>query len=98
MNGRLHQRWSEMAVDHPMEGVDRRRVMGELVMISHVTLPEGCHVALHSHDNEQMTMVVSSRTTSSFSRVTASESLEPQSVQTQPVLSRQTGCWPWARS
>ena len=53
--------WDELPVDHPMEMVDRRRITGQKMMISHITLRQGCHVPRHSHENEQFAMVVSGR-------------------------------------
>src|SRR5262245_32797403 len=45
--------WSELAVDRPMENVERRRVIGEKAMLSKVTLKRGVIVPAHSHENEQ---------------------------------------------
>src|SRR5262245_25518158 len=56
----LH-RWAAMQCDRPMARIERRRVMGEHVMISHVTLGRGFFVEAHSHPNEQMSIVVSGR-------------------------------------
>ena len=53
--------WAKMACDRPMPLIERRRVMGEQVMISHVTWSKGFSVAAHSHANEQMSLVVSGR-------------------------------------
>lgn len=41
--------------------LERRRVIGERAMISHVTLFKGCFVPTHSHANEQITCVISGR-------------------------------------
>ncbi|MCA9311645.1 MAG: cupin domain-containing protein [Phycisphaerales bacterium] len=54
-------RWDTLAVDHPMDLIDRRRVIGERMMISHVTLHRGFRVAPHRHDNEQITVLLSGR-------------------------------------
>lgn len=53
--------WDSMPVDRPMALIDRRRVMGEQAMISHVTLHEGFTVAPHAHANEQFAVVLSGR-------------------------------------
>ncbi len=45
--------WATLPVDHPMEMLARRRVIGQQAMISHVTLEKGCFVPSHSHENEQ---------------------------------------------
>jgi len=55
----LHHRWDDLTCDRPLEQLVRRRVIGERVMLSHVTLEEGCHVESHAHENEQMAVVLS---------------------------------------
>lgn len=54
-------RWAEMAADSPMELIERRRVIGRLAMISHVTLKKGLKVPTHRHENEQFACVLSGR-------------------------------------
>jgi quercetin dioxygenase-like cupin family protein len=56
-----HASWSELESDHPMEGIARQRVIGEKMMVSRVELEAGLLVPSHSHDNEQMAIVVSGR-------------------------------------
>ena len=56
-----HFRWDEITPDFPMEKIERRRVIGENVMISQVFLEEGCDVPTHAHDNEQIACVLSGR-------------------------------------
>lgn len=51
--------WSKLATDAPMPLIERRRVIGEKVMISHVQLRKGCDVPTHAHENEQMTCLLS---------------------------------------
>jgi quercetin dioxygenase-like cupin family protein len=41
--------------------LERRRVIGEQAMISHVTLHKGCSVPTHAHTNEQFCCVLSGR-------------------------------------
>lgn len=53
--------WDELGVDRPMARLERRRVIGEWVMISHVTLEKGFTVAVHAHENEQFACVLSGR-------------------------------------
>ena len=53
--------WSELAVDRPMPLLERRRVIGEQMMISHILLHKGFKVATHSHANEQMSVVLSGK-------------------------------------
>lgn len=54
-----HARWDALPVDAPMPRLERRRVVGEHCMISHITLRAGCEVPVHSHANEQMVCVLS---------------------------------------
>jgi len=51
--------WDTMPFDKPSELIDRRRIVGEKAMISHVTLYKGFNVATHSHENEQISCIVS---------------------------------------
>ncbi|MFH0945714.1 MAG: cupin domain-containing protein [Planctomycetota bacterium] len=57
----FRHRWARLKQDHPMPLIDRRRVIGERMMISNVTLHEGCRVAPHSHDNEQFIVLLEGR-------------------------------------
>lgn len=54
-------RWSELEADHPVALCERRRVMGEHCMISHVTLRRGFVVSMHQHVSEQFAVIVSGR-------------------------------------
>ncbi len=54
-------RWSDMPSDSPMELLERRRIMGERAMLSHVTLQAGFSVPSHAHENEQFAVVLSGR-------------------------------------
>ncbi len=56
-----HACWSELPVDRPMALLERRRIIGEQAMISHITLRKGCAVPMHSHENEQFSCVLSGR-------------------------------------
>lgn len=53
--------WSELATDRPMPLIDRRRIIGEHLMVSEVLLRKGFALASHSHANEQFVVVVSGR-------------------------------------
>lgn len=53
--------WQSLPMDAPMARLERRRVIGEQAMISHITLHEGCQVPVHAHANEQFTCVLSGR-------------------------------------
>lgn len=54
-------RWEDLPKDVPMDKLDRRRIIGERFMVSDVFLHAGCIVPSHSHENEQMAMVMSGR-------------------------------------
>jgi len=54
-------RWTELPKDTPMALLERRRVIGEQAMISHVTLKRGCLVPTHAHENEQFACILSGR-------------------------------------
>jgi quercetin dioxygenase-like cupin family protein len=54
-------RWEDLPPDHPMSGLERRRVIGERVMLAEVRLEAGCVVPTHAHDNEQVCCVLSGR-------------------------------------
>ncbi len=51
-------RWSDLPTDRPMPRLERRRIMGERMMISQVLLEKGCMVPSHAHENEQFACVV----------------------------------------
>ena len=54
-----HYRWQDLPEDAPLEGLRRRRVLGEKAMLSRVALEKGCSVASHDHDNEQFVVLIS---------------------------------------
>lgn len=53
--------WATLKTDRPMELLERRRVIGDKAMLSHITLRKGCTVPRHSHENEQFSAVLSGR-------------------------------------
>ena len=57
----VHYRWSELACDRPMSLLERRRVIGQRMMISQVLLKKGCLVPTHAHENEQFCCVMRGR-------------------------------------
>lgn len=61
LNKAIAYRWTELPKDTPMALLERRRVMGEQAMISHVTLHKGCFVPTHAHVNEQFSCILSGR-------------------------------------
>ncbi|MHC4471612.1 MAG: cupin domain-containing protein [Planctomycetota bacterium] len=54
----LHHRWDDLEADRPLEKLVRRRLVGKRAMLSHVSLEAGCHVPLHSHENEQWAILL----------------------------------------
>lgn len=51
-------RWADLVVDHPMERLDRRRLIGAEAMLSHLVLHQGFAVPVHAHANEQFAVVL----------------------------------------
>ena len=60
-NSAARYRWEGLANDSPMALLERRRIIGKRVMLSHVTLKKGCVVPSHAHPNEQFACVLSGR-------------------------------------
>lgn len=54
-------RWEDLAVDRPMPLILRRRIIGEHLMVSQVTLERGFSVPTHQHENEQLAIVLSGK-------------------------------------
>lgn len=52
---------ADLPADSPMPLIDRRRILGERMMISEVVLHPGFEVASHSHENEQMVVMLEGR-------------------------------------
>ena len=59
MNGEatLH-RWDDMLCEALKEGIERRLVSTDRMMIAHVYLDEGAVVPRHEHENEQLTYIL----------------------------------------
>jgi quercetin dioxygenase-like cupin family protein len=55
---RLHT-WESIATDHPMEKIERRRIIGDRMMISQVRWTAGFDLVSHRHDNEQHVIMLS---------------------------------------
>lgn len=51
-------RWDEMPREFVIEGIERRIIGGERMMLAHVYLKKGAVVPLHSHHNEQLTYIL----------------------------------------
>lgn len=54
-----HFRWTDRPVEVILDGVTRRYINSEKMMIGEVRLRKGDLVPLHAHPNEQFTFVVS---------------------------------------
>lgn len=54
-------RWLSLPADTPMPLIERRRVVGEHLMISRVHLTKGFSVPSHRHANEQFACILSGR-------------------------------------
>jgi quercetin dioxygenase-like cupin family protein len=52
---------ADLPTDRPMSRIERRRVIGERMMISDVVLEPGFDLASHRHENEQFMVVLSGR-------------------------------------
>lgn len=50
-----------LPIDRPMPLLERRRIIGEKMMISEVFLAKGFEIASHQHENEQIVVVLSGR-------------------------------------
>lgn len=54
-------RFADLPADRPMDLLERRRVIGEKMMLSEVRLARGCRVPSHAHENEQICVVLEGR-------------------------------------
>lgn len=54
-----HLRWDDMEKERLNARMTRRMISGERAMIAHVYLDRGAVVPMHSHENEQLTYVIS---------------------------------------
>src|SRR5262245_56759191 len=52
-------RFADLPADYPMPLIQRRRVIGDRMMISQVELDAGFAVLSHHHDNEQIVVMLS---------------------------------------
>lgn len=53
-----HVRWDELPREKVKEGLERRIITGQSMMIAHVYLEKGCVVPMHHHVNEQLTYIL----------------------------------------
>ncbi len=54
-------RWTDLPTDKPMPLIERRRIIGQKMMISQVLLEAGFVVPSHAHENEQFACVIRGR-------------------------------------
>src|ERR1700756_5217596 len=54
-----HYRWDSMPAEELKPGLTRKLITGERMMIAHVYFKKGEEVPRHSHDNEQLTYILS---------------------------------------
>lgn len=54
-----HYRWDDMPAEKLKGGLSRKLVTGERMMLAHVYFKKGDDVPRHSHENEQLTYVLS---------------------------------------
>jgi quercetin dioxygenase-like cupin family protein len=54
-----HYRWAEIPAEQLRGTITRQLVTSERMMIAHVYLKQGDEVPLHSHENEQITYILS---------------------------------------
>lgn len=54
-----HHRWDDLPRQRVTDTIDRKIITGERMMIAHVFLQKGAIVPRHSHDNEQLTYILS---------------------------------------
>jgi unsaturated pyranuronate lyase len=52
-------RWDDMPAERLKEGLSRKLITGERMMIAHVYFRSGEEVPRHSHENEQLTYILS---------------------------------------
>ena len=53
-----HVRWEDLPRETVKEGLERRIINGDRMMLAHVYLAKGCIVPMHHHENEQFTYIV----------------------------------------
>ncbi|HKV42984.1 MAG TPA: cupin domain-containing protein [Blastocatellia bacterium] len=61
MNQFKHFKWDEIPAERINEKFVRKLAWDGKVMISWMECKKGCHVPAHSHENEQLTFVISGR-------------------------------------
>lgn len=59
VNGVTHHRWDKIPKEALRGTITRQLITGERMMIAHVILKKGDDVPRHSHENEQLTYLLS---------------------------------------
>ena len=54
-----HFRWDDLPWEALNPQLDRRLITADRIMLAHVHLKKGCLVPKHSHENEQLTYILS---------------------------------------
>lgn len=60
-DGFQHVRIDDLPKDRPMPLIDRRRIMGQRMMVSEVLLYVGFSLPTHAHENEQFMIMLRGR-------------------------------------
>jgi len=55
----VHHRWTDVAAEQITPAISRKFISGERVTVARFELKRGGIVPMHSHDNEQVTFVIS---------------------------------------
>jgi quercetin dioxygenase-like cupin family protein len=53
-----HYRWEELPAEELKDGLTRRLITSDRMMIAHVYFKKGIEVPRHSHENEQITYIL----------------------------------------
>jgi quercetin dioxygenase-like cupin family protein len=56
--GAKHYRWEELPTEKLKDGLTRRLITSDRMMIAHVYFKKGTDVPRHSHENEQITYIL----------------------------------------
>jgi quercetin dioxygenase-like cupin family protein len=54
--------WADLPSDAPIPLLNRSKFEAQNMLVANVRLTKGCHVALHSHESEQVAIILSGRT------------------------------------
>jgi len=56
--GATHYRWEDIPKEEVSQGIARRLISAERLMLTHVYLDKGFVVPKHAHENEQLTWIL----------------------------------------